>query len=109
MMRPTYEEFQLPEEYMASDNNKKLELKFDQADNTSLSSLKDSGYRSVSEVLYSFLWRCHRIGQTRNEIILVDIWDLESLSYICGYPDTLCSLKQCGINTFITNLHYHQA
>lgn len=45
MMRPTYEEFQLPEEYMATDNNKKLELKFDQADNTSLSSLKDSGYR----------------------------------------------------------------
>lgn len=86
---------------MASDNNKKLELKFDQADNTSLSSLKDSGYRSVSEVLYSFF--------SYRDVILVDIWDLESLSYICGYPDTLCSLKQCGINTFITNLHYHQA
>ena len=80
MMRPTYEEFQLPEEYTASDNNKKLELKFDQADNTSLSSLKDSGYRSVSEVLYSFY--------SYRDVIewpgLVDTWDLESLSYICG-------------------------
>jgi len=47
MMRPTYDEqFVLPEEYTYTSDNKGSELKLDfTSDNTSLSSLKDSGYR----------------------------------------------------------------
>ena len=49
MLRPTYEEqFSVPEEYMV-DAKKTLDIRYDAstADNTSIGSLKDSGYRYV--------------------------------------------------------------
>lgn len=51
MVRPTYDEqFVLPEEFSV-EKEKKIDLRFDMADNTSVGSLKDSGYRYVLRIL----------------------------------------------------------
>ena len=53
MLRPTYEEqFSVPEEYMV-DAKKTLDIRYDAstADNTSIGSLKDSGYRYVCVIV----------------------------------------------------------